>query len=364
MISIAAGIITECWKLFAASAPFVIFGLFVAGIIRAFLSPGFISRHLGENSIVSVMKSAFMGVPLPVCSCGVIPVAMGLRKQGAGRGATTAFLISTPETGVDSIAITYALLDPVMTVLRPLAALVSAVSAGAAVMLLPEKPAAPETAQLNGCCGQDQCGCAQNPAEACESIQQAGQSGPYARIREGLTFSFRDLLADMGVLLLIGFVIAGTISYCIPDGFIERNLGAGIKPMLIMLAAGMPVYVCATASTPIVAALALKGLSPGAALVFLLAGPATNAATITVVARLMGKSVAAVYVGVIAVMSLCLGICVNYLYGLFALDITNWVSVQHDSGAGVLSVCAAVLLLGLIAYAWVGNRRKALRDTP
>jgi hypothetical protein len=364
MISVITGIITECWNLLVASAPFVLFGLFVAGIIRAFLSPGFIGRHLGENRLLSVMKSAIMGVPLPICSCGVIPVAMGLRKQGAGRGATTAFLISTPETGVDSIAITYALLDPVMTVLRPLAALLSAISAGAAVMLLPEKPAPQEPAPPKGCSGQEQCGCAQNPTESCENVDKAGQSGPAARIWEGLTFSFRDLLADMGVLLLIGFIIAGIISYCIPEGFIERNLGAGIKPMLIMLAAGMPVYVCATASTPIVAALALKGLSPGAALVFLLAGPATNAATITVVARLMGKSVAAVYVGVIAVISLCLGVCVNYLYGLFALDITNWVTFRHDSGAGIFSVCAAVVLLGLIAYAWGGNRLKALRDTP
>ena len=170
-------------------------------------------------------------------------------------------------------------------------------------------------------------------------------------------------MADIGLLLLIGIVIAGAISYFVPDGFIETNLGAGIKPMLIMLVVGMPVYVCATASTPIVAALAFKGLSPGAALVFLLVGPATNTATIAVLSKLMGKRVTVIYVAVIAVASLLLGIGVNYIYEMFSISVNGWVVEAAETASSLPAVAASILLIGLIVKSKL-PRKKACCQSP
>jgi len=341
MIDAITRIILAAWLILCTSAPYVLFGLLMAGILKAIIPDSFVTRHLGGSTARSVVKAALLGVPLPLCSCGVVPVAASLKKQGAGPGPTTAFLISTPETGVDSIAITYALLDPVITVIRPLAAFITATTAGLLVNLLPAKPHEPACPAPNGSC-------------CCEAKHKPTNS-PGMRlsraIPDGIRYAFTQILGDIGPYLLTGIAIAGLITWMIPDGFIEQHLGSGLPSMLIMLAVGIPLYVCASASTPIVAALALKGLSPGAALVFLLAGPATNAATITVVAGLLGKRVAVVYVSVIAVCALVMGMAVNVLYGWLALDISDWATGAHHSEGGLFSTLAAIALLGLIARA-------------
>ncbi len=339
MTDAAANIAVASWQVLCASAPYVIFGLLMSGVLKALIPDEFVTRHLGGNSAGAVVKASLLGVPLPLCSCGVVPVAASIRKQGAGPGPTTAFLISTPETGVDSIAITWALLDPVMTVVRPLAAFITATSAGLLVNLLPVE--APACEAPSGSCGCT--ACRGKPAVARPPLPRA--------LADGIGYAFGPLLRDIGPYLLAGIAIAGLITWLIPDGFIERHLGSGIIPMLIMLMAGIPLYVCASASTPIIAALALKGLSPGAALVFLMAGPATNAATITVVASLLGRRVAAVYVSVIAVCALVMGMAVNAVYGWLALDISSWANGAHHNEGGMFSTLAAVILLGLIARA-------------
>lgn len=336
------GILIEAWTLLNNSSFFILFGLFLAGIIKILLPVNFVEKHLGKNNTASVIKSSLFGIPLPLCSCGVIPVSIGLRKQGASKGATTAFLIATPETGVDSIAITYALLDPVMTVIRPLAAFITACTAGIIVNLIPEK-------KIDTAVGVEQ-NC------ACKTDQDISSSADndlslLQRLRTGFSFSFNNLLADIGVLLLTGFLIAGIISYFVPAGYIEKNLGAGLVPMLIMLAVGIPVYVCATGSTPIVAALALKGLSPGAALIFLLAGPATNAATITVIANMLGKRIAVAYVATIALVALGLGFLVNTIYGLLSIDISHWTAASHVMTANHYTQFTSILLILLIIRA-------------
>jgi uncharacterized protein len=338
MIELLNNILKASWQVLNESAGFCLFGIFIAGLLRGFMPDDFVAKHLGKNNFMSVVKASLIGVPIPVCSCGVIPVAMGLRKQGAGTGPTTAFMISTPESGVDSIAITWALLDPLMTVLRPLAAFITATCAGIAVNFLPEEKTGLEPAAA--CCSG--CGCTGSGIEHHHSSTVAG------RLREGLSFAFTDLLQDIGPSLLFGIMVAGVIASVVPDGFIERHLGAGIGPMLVMLVVGIPLYVCASASTPIVAALALKGLSPGAALVFLLAGPATNAATITVVARLMGRRIAGVYVAVIAAVSLLLGILANYLYECAAIDITSWIRPEHFTQEGLINPVFSVILVAFI----------------
>jgi len=337
MIDAITQILLAAWQVLCTSAPYMIFGLLMAGLLKAIIPDSFVSRHLGGKSAKAVIKASLLGVPLPLCSCGVVPVAASLKEQGAGPGPTTAFLISTPETGVDSIAITYALLDPIMTIIRPLAALITAISAGLLVNLLPVKPTAVPCAPADCCC-----------ETACKPQTTAGT--PLRRaIPAGIRYAFGQLLSDIGPYLLAGIAIAGLITWLIPDGFVEQHLGSGITSMLIMLAAGIPLYVCASASTPVVAALALKGLSPGAALVFLMVGPATNAATITVIARLLGRPVAIMYVSVIALCALAMGMTVNVLYAWLAIDISAWtVGAQHSSD-GWFSMLAAIALLALIA---------------
>ena len=343
-------ILKESWQVLNDSAGVALFGIFMAGLLRALMPDDFVLKHLGKNNVASVIKASLIGAPMPLCSCGVIPVAMGLRKQGAGKGPTTAFLISTPETGIDSIALTWALLDPIMTIMRPLAALITATIAGFAVNFVPEhtqNSAAPEPV-----CG---CACSCGSGETEHLADSSHSPSLVQRMREGLAFAFTELLCDIGPSLLLGIFTAGVIAAVVPDGFIDRHLGAGSMPMLVMLAAGIPMYVCATASTPIVAALALKGLSPGAALVFLLAGPATNMATIIIVARLMGRRIAAVYVAVIAAVALVMGMAVNGIYSMAGLDVTNWISAgQHDSGAMSAPVFSFIRLAPILRAKFPG----------
>jgi len=340
MIDAITQILIAAWQILCTSAPYVIFGLLMAGVLKAIIPDSFVNKHLGGKSAKAVVKASLLGVPLPLCSCGVVPVAASLKEQGAGPGPTTAFLISTPETGVDSIAITYALLDPVMTIIRPLAALITAISAGLLVNLLPNKSPGPTSPAANCCC-----------PETCKPPTTAPGTPLHRAIPDGIRYAFGQLLRDIGPYLVAGIAIAGVITWLIPDGFVEQHLGSGITSMLIMLAAGVPLYVCASASTPIVAALALKGLSPGAALVFLMVGPATNAASITVVAKLLGKPVAVVYVTVIALCALVMGMAINALYGWLAIDISAWTTGMQHSEDGPFSTLAAIALLALIARA-------------
>lgn len=439
-MQIITDILLESWKITVESAPYVLFGFFIAGMLKAFLPAGLVARHLGKGRYGPVFKAALFGVPLPLCSCGVIPAAAGLRQQGASKGATTSFLISTPETGVDSIAITWALLDPIMTVVRPVSAFITAVVAGIMVDLFPGRkkgqaasgvtPVSPEPALVasgcgcghvihehapeHDCCEQGEpCSCSCNSVrpgahaetlfdDAVQNVHGGAAHGSHggvaqnayaggccthagctssasnhagcapaassgagltfaARFSGGMRFAFGELVADIGGWLMLGVVLAAGIAVFIPDDLFTGSVGSGIGGILLMMVVGIPMYVCATASTPIAAAFALKGLSPGAALVFLLAGPATNVATITVVARLLGRRAATIYVGVIAVTSVLLGLAVNALYFHLGLNVSRWVEGSAEADPGTFSVMAALLLLFLVGYQWVGRARARLR---
>ncbi|NOQ42097.1 MAG: SO_0444 family Cu/Zn efflux transporter, partial [Desulfuromusa sp.] len=281
-MDISIKIFIECWDILVESAPYVLFGFFAAGILKAYLPEKLVAKHLGGNGMASVFKASLFGVPLPLCSCGVIPAAIELRKQGAGKGASAAFLVSVPETGVDSVAITWALLDPVMTVIRPISSLITATTTGLLINRLPDDPQLDfaEEGEEPGC------GCPVETAESCPSKQPESH---FVRVRNGLAYAFGDLLGDIGKWLLLGIGVAGVIATLVPDDFFIRYLDNEFLSLLIMLGIGIPIYICASASTPVAAAPVLKGLSPGAALVFLSAGPATNAATITVMSRYFGR---------------------------------------------------------------------------
>ena len=340
MLETLVGVAHASLEILFESAPFVLLGLAVAALMKALVPEKLILHHLGGRGAGSVVKAALAGIPLPLCSCGVLPAALGLRKSGASRGASVSFLIATPETGVDSIAISYVLLDPIMTVIRPLGALLTSITAGLLVDRLPPSsdPAANTSNDASGdACETGCCACGQTPPAKSESA--------IVKFRNGFRFAFVDLLGDIGPLLLLGFVIAGTVSWFMPDGFVQTHLRSEWMQLLVMLGAGIPLYVCATASTPIAAALALKGLSPGAALVFLLAGPATNAATLTVLTRIAGKRAALIYVGVIAAMSLLLGLAVNRLYHYFSIDTSGWLTTTVSHHHGVVDHMAALILV-------------------
>lgn len=355
MFETVTGILIECWEILVESAPYVLFGFFAAGVLKALLPEETVARHLGKNSAASVLKASLFGIPLPLCSCGVIPAAIGLRKQGASKGASAAFLVSVPETGVDSIAITYALLDPLMTVVRPVASFITATVTGLLINRLPED--GPEPAGSGSRKGDGNCGC----ASSCSGNLASPETRPPLgrRLRNGLAYAFGDLLGDIGKWLLLGISIAGVIAYFVPDDFFTRYLGNELLSLLIMLVVGIPLYICASASTPVAAVLVLKGLSPGAALVFLLAGPATNAATITVVARYFGRAATILYLVSIALCSLGLGWLTNRLYAWRGLDITRWVGEVGAAAESPVMVAAAVTLLLLLARCYWPRRKEA-----
>ncbi|MDQ7835847.1 MAG: SO_0444 family Cu/Zn efflux transporter [Humidesulfovibrio sp.] len=348
--------LAESWHVFRQAAPFLIFGFFIAGMLKALVPADLLARHFGGRGFLSVLKGALLGAPLPLCSCGVLPAAMGLRRQGAGAGATTAFMIATPETGVDSLAVTYALIDPLMTALRPLSAVLTAVVAGILTNLLPERyvPAvkASPVPCASGCCGG-----------GCSTQSQSGLIGARTaplsiRLREGLGHAFGEMLADVGLWVIIGVLAAGAISAFAPPTLFTELPGGEFSSMLVMLVIGVPMYVCASSSTPIAASLLLKGLSPGAALVFLLTGPATNATTVTVMARTFGKALTGVYVASIALCALFFGYLTNRLYVALGFDIHAVLGTTSEALPSWVELASALLLLGLIARALLQARHE------
>jgi len=291
------------------ASAYLLFGFFFAGLLKAFVSEKTIAKHIGATSVGSVVKASLIGTPMPLCSCSVIPVATSLRQNGASKGATVSFLISTPESGVDSIAISYALLDPLMTIFRPIAAFVSALAAGLIENFQSRSDAPPKTNSSLVECAD--CHCHDEPVAAASLA---------VRIRYGLRYAFTDLFNDIAYYLFFGLLISAAITAFLPDDFFVQFLSSDALSMVIMLIVGIPLYVCASASTPVAAAFIMKGLSPGAALVFLLVGPATNAATIGVVKKNLGGRSLLTYLLSIAVVALGLGILLNSLYGMLGLE--------------------------------------------
>lgn len=348
--------VENSWAILLQSAPYILFGLLAAGLVKAMLPEDKVLKHLGGNSTAAVVKASLFGIPLPLCSCGVLPVVMGLRKQGAGKGPSMAFLVSVPETGVDSIAISYALLGPVMAVLRPLAAFITATVTGMVVSRLPESAkgeSAAGTLRQNGASKN----LPLNPTEPSPSWER--------RMVQGLKYGFFDLLGELGGWLFLGIFLSGVIAAALPQD-VSRFLFAHQSWSLgLMLLLGIPVYMCASASTPIAAALILKGLSPGAALVFLLAGPATNTATLTVVSRFWGKRVTGVYLLCVASCSLLMGWLTNILFDFLHIPVGAAFAAGESSGGFLEPASAGILAaLSLISFAFGKMRAHSADPDP
>ncbi len=329
----AAQGLRDFWAVLAEMAPYLLFGFLVAGILSVLVTQQMVERHLGGRGMWPLVKASIFGVPLPMCSCGVIPVSMSLYRHGAGKGSTISFLLSTPQTGVDSILVTLSLLGPLFAVFRPLAAFVTGIFGGGAVSLF----------------GGGEAEDAGTVAECNDPCCQSGQNS----IVRGLRYGFVSLPADIGRDLLIGLLLAAGISAVIPEGFFAEYLGTGVFSMVVMMALGVPVYVCATASIPIAAAMMLRGLTPGAAIVFLMTGPATNAASVVMIWRAMGTRTLVTYLVSVAICSLASGLLFDYIWVAGDFSVAG---PEHFELPEIVKNILAVGLLCVLGYAIFGRR--------
>ena len=323
-------IIWDFWATVAEMSPYLLFGFFVAGLLSVLVSQRLVERHLGGRGIWPLLKASLFGVPLPLCSCGVIPVSMSLHKHGASKGSTISFLLSTPQTGVDSIFVTLSLLGPVFAVFRPLAAFITGIVGGTFVDVFEWKNK--HNAQSPQKC-TDEC---------CDPVKTDG------KIKKGLKYGFVTLPRDIGRALMIGLIVAAVISALVPEGYFAGKLGPGILQMLVMMVLGIPVYVCATASVPVAAVLISTGLTPGAALVFLMTGPATNAASFVTIWKTLGKVTAITYLATVAGCALLAGILLDTIVSGYNIDITTH---HHWMLPPIVKYISAIVLLAVLVSA-------------
>ncbi len=294
-------IVSATFLLFMEMAPYLMLGLFFVGLLNIFITKDMIAKHIGDNSFASVLKAALFGIPLPLCSCGVVPSAVYMAKNGASKPAVVAFLTATPQTGIDSILATYGMLGPVFAVFRPIAALLMGIANGFAVRFLNFDEIKTQPVHKISLDGYT---LTANPKKNLKFY--------YKKMAK---YPFVEFLDDISLQFIAGLFIAGIITWAIPEDFFSGSIiGGGLPGMLALILISIPMYVCATASIPIALSLMLKGFSPGVAFVFLAAGPATNAASLSVISKVLGKKTTAVYVGMIAVLSVISGLFLDWLF--------------------------------------------------
>lgn len=355
---------TELWILLLEMAPWLLLGLIFAGLLKVYFPQKHIEKYLGKSDFKSALNASLLGVPMPLCSCGVIPTAISFFKNGASKGATNSFLISTPQTGVDSILATYSMLGWPFAILRPLVAFVTGVAGGVLTNIFikekPVKKASPfagfkiDSVALGNTastCNDDSCGCHEPKTE----------DKRHALVRAA-DYAFVELLQDIAKWLIIGFLAAALLSVLLPDDFFSSFKGFGLLEILVVLAASVPLYICATGSIPIAAVLLMKGVSPGAALVFLMAGPATNIATIAVLAKTMGRKSLIIYLLTITIGAIVFGLLVNWL--IPADFILSKMSHNHGDGSHHemlphwFSLLSAIVLISSIVFGYFYQRFK------
>ena len=335
-MDILLNILKETWIVTVAMAPYLLFGFLMAGVLSVLISRDYVRRHLGGSGWIGSFKAALVGVPMPICSCGVIPLAASLRKHGASRGATASFLASTPQTGVDSLMITYALLGWVFAVFRAVVAFVSGVLCGTAVSLVSPKEEEPPA----GC--EDEC-CAPNPQNV---------------LKRMLAYGFLTLPRSISRAVVLGILLSGILSGFIPENFFA-DLGDSPATMLIMLAIGIPLYVCSSASVPIALAFIKVGISPGAALIFLITGPATNAATLTTLWSIIGKKQLVVFLATLAICALGAGFLINAMD--LQLGIGEAACHSMEKTGWFKYLCTAALI-GILAKGMLPEKREGSRS--
>jgi uncharacterized membrane protein YraQ (UPF0718 family) len=314
---------------------YILLGLLIAGILKQLIPDDFIASHLGDNKTASVLKATLFGIPMPVCSCSVIPLAKSLQKEGASKGAVQSFLISTPITGADSILATYSFFGWFFTIYRVITSVIIAIVTGLLQNLVENKEISKN--EENSCCSSCCCG-AEKPKEK-----------KRFSLKESFTYAYVTLFKDIYKALLIGLVIGGLFTTFLPKEIIAPLFEYQILTYFAVLIIAMPLYVCATASLPIAAAFMISGMSPGAAFVFLSAGPATNTVTMGVVAQMFGKKALMIYLGTISLLSILFGYFFDTFFG--ELEILN-MSTEIEE-LSILDTLSTVIMLGLIAYYFI-----------
>jgi len=342
-------------------APYIIFGLFFAGMMHEVVPDTIVSKHLGKSSISSVVKATVFGIPLPVCSCGVIPLATSIKKSGASNGATLSFLVSTPITGIDSILATYGMFGWAFTIYRVITSMIVSIIAGILANIFVkeepkiqekqkvQKPAfsvaptasksfattsfSPVKQQEDDTCG-DSCGCESSSPEQKFSLSKA------------LRYAFITLLGDIASPLFYGLLFGALITVAVPSNLSEILMTYSWLSYIIVIAIAVPMYVCATASLPIAAGLMLSGVSAGAAFVFLLAGPATNTVTIGVVKKMLGTRTLYIYLGTIIVSSIAFGVALDFI--LQDVDVKKMVHLHED--ASLIAWASSAFLWTFVLY--------------
>ncbi|MBF0471003.1 MAG: SO_0444 family Cu/Zn efflux transporter [Gammaproteobacteria bacterium] len=324
--------------LYLEAAPWLIFGLVIAGMIKAWLPRSFIERTLGGEGPLPIIRAALIGAPIPLCSCGVVPVALSLRRSGASPGSTVSFLVSTPETGADSIAISYAMLGPFMATVRPIASIFSAIFTGLITLWFGQERQQPQPpiATTGGCCSSGSCSSAPKKEEE-----------ERFTLSQGVRYAIDSILDDIQLWLVIGIAIAAALTTLLPPDALS-GYSDHLLMMVGMVIISIPMYICATASTPVAAGLLLVGVSPGAVMVFLLAGPATNLGTVAIIRRELGNRIVALYLGGMVVASLFFGVVTNLLADYFAINTVTEISNSGEFIPLWLSWGSALLLTALM----------------
>jgi uncharacterized membrane protein YraQ (UPF0718 family) len=328
MIDFVYNYISELWGLTLEMAPYLLFGFLFAGILKVYFPKHLLVRYMGQSNAKAAFNASLLGVPLPLCSCGVLPTGIALFRNGASRGSTNAFLISTPQTGVDSILVTYAMLGLPFAIIRPIVALITGFAGGVLTNTFVKNETKTETS--------------------------ADEENTPRTWRYMLRYAFVEFLQDIAKYLVIGLSIAALIAVILPDDFFVSYGGNRFLQMIIVLMASVPIYFCATGSVPIAAVLLMKGLSPGAALVLLMAGPAVNTASFTVLLKTLGKKTTFFYILTIVSGALIFGTLMNFLPASWFQMLSHHHHHEHGSLLpGSLSIVLGITLIALIINAFI-----------
>jgi len=371
------------WQLSTAMAPYILFGLLFAGILHELVPDSIVTKHLGKDNVSSVVKSTVFGIPLPVCSCGVIPLATSIKKSGASKGATLSFLISTPITGIDSIMATYGIFGWIFTLYRAITSMIIAMVAGIltnifdkeeereaksnnfdfvaphgdtsmqSIVYAPtqiKKPAfsavAPQTRTSFSIHAPKQEESCDTGTDSCCSTNK--ENSKKFSFMTAINYAIVTLLSDIAKPLFWGLILGALITVAIPENLSDLLKEYSLISYLIVIVIAIPMYVCATASLPIAAGLMLSGVSAGAAFVFLSAGPATNTVTIGVVKKMLGTKSLIIYLGSITIGSILFGLGLDYIFNLS--DINPASLIHMDEEAGIISTVSSVILWGFVLW--------------
>jgi uncharacterized membrane protein YraQ (UPF0718 family) len=317
----------------AEASPWLLLGLLIAGLMKAWVPSKVLSKHLGKGK-PAIIKAALIGAPLPLCSCGVIPVATELRRSGASASATSSFLVATPETGIDSVSVSYALLGPVFAVYRPIAAIMSAIITGLLVATIKEEdiksPHGHNEEEKPECCSSKKHEEPKKTTSCCASKAPEKKENPFvSKTKQGVYYASTKLIDDIIIWLFIGLIFASLVRTFLPEEFL-LSYGSGLPAMLLMIVISIPMYICATASTPIAAGFIMAGLSPGTALVFMMAGPATNISTLGVIRNEMGNAVLIRYLLGVALCAIAFALILDFSLTFYNINISDQMKHSHE----------------------------------